>query len=132
VSLNGRHKSPSREEFVAGVAALAAEVHDFHARWGDGAGAPGPAAQVILERIALLKEEVRELIAEVDRPDDAVVPADVAEEASDVLFVAIGNLYRLGGVGIEAMERVLGKNAAKTEQTHYVNLQTKKITRRGR
>lgn len=125
-------QNPTREQFVSAVAALAGEVYDFHERWGEGAGLPGPAAEVIRERIALLEEEVRELNAEVERPDDAVVPADVAEEASDVLFVAIGSLYRLGSEGVEAMDRVLRKNAAKTEQTHYVNRETKKITRLGR
>lgn len=125
-------QNPTRKQFVSAVAALAGEVYDFHERWGEGAGLPGPAAEVIRERIALLEEEVRELNAEVERPDDAVVPADIAEEASDVLFVAIGSLYRLGSGGVEAMDRVLRKNAAKTEQTHYVNRETKKITRLGR
>jgi NTP pyrophosphatase (non-canonical NTP hydrolase) len=125
-------ENPNRQEFIDAVSALAGEVYDFHARWGDGAGLPGPAAQVIRERMLLLEEEVRELAAEVGRPDESVVPADVAEEASDVLFVAIGSLYRLGSEGVEAMDRVLRKNAAKTEETHYVNNLTRKITRHGR
>ena len=132
MSSNGAQRDPTREEFVNSVAALAGEVFDFHARWGEGAGLPGPAAEVIRERKALLDEEIRELAAEVDRPDAEVVPADVAEEASDVLFVAIGHLYRLGTEGIAGMERVRHKNASKTEQTHYVNGLTKKITRHGR
>lgn len=78
---------------------------------------------VIKERKAILDEEVREL-------EEAVVGQDdrgTAEEAADVLFVAIGHIESLGRSGIDAVTRVTDKNAKKTEATHAIRSDTGKL-----
>ncbi len=116
-----------RQRFIDTVARLAAEVYDFHERWGLRDADP---AGVMRRRMALLDEEVDELRLEVERADGELSAPDMCEEAADVLFVAIGNMDQLGAPGLAGMEAVTDKNAAKTEHTHFSDPATGKVTRR--
>ncbi len=56
---------------------------------------------------------------------------DLAEEAADVLFVAIGTLDLLPQQVVKrALRKVINKNDAKTAATHYTHPETGKVTRR--
>ena len=110
------------------VASLATEVHAFHARWNQLPVSAERYSEIIRDRLQLLTEEVDELKQAADVKDASAI----CEEAADVLFVAIGNLHRLGAGGAQAMAMVAAKNRAKTNTSHYVHPQTGKITRRSR
>ena len=115
-----------RSEFLSAVTNLAAEVYDFHERWGVEERLPDSAIERMRIRQPMLREEMREL-------DDEVVAQNeiaLAEEATDVAFVAIGHLAALQELSLLAVETVVAKNAAKTDATHYINRETGKITRR--
>ena len=56
----------------------------------------------------------------------------MAEEAADVLFVALGHMEQLGTVGLTGMETVTAKNIAKTTKSHFKHPETGKVTRIGR
>lgn len=117
-----------RAEFLSAVTNLAAEVYDFHERWGVEERLPDSAVERMRIRQPMLREEMREL-------DDEVVTQDeiaLAEEATDVAFVAIGHLAALQGLSLSAVEIVVTKNAAKTDASHYINRETGKITRRSK
>lgn len=118
-----------RELFVATAARLAGEVYDFHERWALESGTP---LEVLIKRTPMLDEEIRELKDEIERtPADFDEPA-MAEEAADVLFVALGHMEQLGTVGLAGMEAVTAKNIAKTTKSHFKNPETGKVTRIGR
>ena len=94
------------------VGRLAESVRDFHERFG----LVGPSSEAeLLSRIPIQDEEVREL-------HEAVLsesPERVAEEATDVLFVAIGTMLRLDPeLAAQALRQVIEKNDAKTKETH--------------
>ena len=117
-----------RSDFLRAVTNLAAEVYDFHERWGVEERLPASAIERIRTRQPMLREEMREL-------DDEVVTQDeiaLAEEATDVAFVAIGHLAALRDLSLNAVETVVAKNAAKTDASHYINKETGKITRRNK
>lgn len=118
-----------RQAFIDAVAGVAAEVYEFHRRWGQSVDDPHT---VIRERLGLLQEEVDELRSEVGPEGSGADSTAIIDEAADVLFVAIGNLERLGQAGLDGMVRVTHKNAAKTADTHYVRGHDGKITRRPR
>jgi NTP pyrophosphatase (non-canonical NTP hydrolase) len=115
-----------RSEFVSAVTNLAAEVYDFHERWGVEERLPDSAIERIKIRQPLLREEMGELDNEIVTKDETAL----AEEATDVAFVAIGHLAALQELSLLAVETVVAKNAAKTDATHYINRETGKITRR--
>ena len=117
-----------RNEFIAAISELAAEVWDFHDRWGVEGRLPASAFQRLRVRRPMLEEEMRELDAELDAGDLEAL----GEEATDVAFVAIGHLAAIEQLGIESARRVVRKNASKTDQTHYIDVTTGKITRRNR
>ena len=54
--------------------------------------------------------------------DDAV-----ADETADILFVAMGHAEAMGFPGIEGLERVTNKSAAKTNETHAIRPDTGKV-----
>ncbi len=117
-----------RNEFITAIGELAAEVWDFHDRWGVEGRLPESVFERLRVRRPMLEEEMRELDAELDASDlDAL-----GEEATDVAFVAIGHLAAIEELGIESARRVVHKNASKTDRTHYIDLTTGKITRRNR
>ncbi len=118
-----------RQAFIDAVAGMAAEVYDFHRRWQQSIGEPEAVAG---DRLGMLQEEVDELRAELVGAAGVVDRESVIDEAADVLFVAIGTLERFGEAGLSGMQRVTGKNAAKTEHTHYIRPGDGKISRRGR
>ncbi|MBT3942954.1 MAG: hypothetical protein HOC77_03535 [Chloroflexi bacterium] len=118
-----------RERFIATAARLAAEVYDFHERWALESGTP---LEVMVQRTPMLDEEIRELKEEVERPSSEFDEAAMAEEAADVLFVALGHMEQLGTVGLSGMEAVTAKNIAKTTGSHYKHPVTGKVTRIGR
>ncbi|MCX8250996.1 MAG: hypothetical protein OTJ98_03995 [Dehalococcoidia bacterium] len=120
---------PDRERFVNTAARLAGEVYDFHERW---ALEPGTPLEVIIKRTPMLDEEVRELKEEVERPVSEFDEAAMAEEAADVLFVALGHMEQLGAVGLSGMNAVTEKNVAKTTKSHFKHSLSGKVTRIGR
>jgi NTP pyrophosphatase (non-canonical NTP hydrolase) len=115
-----------RSEFIKAVSELAAEVWDFHDRWAVHDRLPYSPAERMRVRRPLLQEEMRELDAELDTDDDGAL----AEEATDIAFVAIGHLAALEGLALESIRTVVSKNAAKSHATHYIDDSTGKITRR--
>ena len=111
------------------AARLAAEVYDFHERWALESGTP---LEVIIKRSPMLNEEVRELKEEVERPVPEFDEAKMAEEAADVLFVALGHMEQLGAIGLSGMNAVTAKNVAKTTKSHFKHPVSGKVTRIGR
>jgi len=97
------------------IAQLTASVQAFHERFG----LVGPSSQEeLLSRIPIQEEEVRELHHAILHQ----TPDDVASEAVDVLYVAIGNLLRLDpDLVARALAEVIEKNNAKTRQTDHIN-----------
>ena len=129
-SSNPHHTAQAdREIFVATVARLAGEVYDFHERWALESGTP---LEVLVRRTPMLDEEIRELRYEVERPPAEFDESAMAEEAADVLFVALGHMEQLGAVGLSGMETVTAKNIAKTTKSHFKHPETGKVTRIGR
>ncbi|MFP6679873.1 MAG: MazG nucleotide pyrophosphohydrolase domain-containing protein [Dehalococcoidia bacterium] len=119
----------TREHFIATVARLAAEVYDFHERWALESKTP---LETIVQRTPMLDEEIRELKDEIERPATEFDEGAMAEEAADVLFVALGHMEQLGAVGLSGMEAVTAKNISKTSKSHYKHPLTGKVTRIGR
>ena len=116
----------SRAEFVDSVSRMAGEVWDFHRRFEIGSGQfqDQGATEIVANRTSILDEEIAELaqaIAE-NEGDDAV-----ADENADVLFVAMGHAEAMGISGIEGLDRVTGKSAAKTTETHAIRPDTGKV-----
>ena len=114
----------SGRNIVERVADLARCVEAFHERFG----LTGPSTQEeLLSRIPIQEEEVRELHQALLHQG----PPQIASEATDVLFVAIGTLLRLDPSLVRAaIDEVIGKNDAKTMRTHHINA-AGKIVRRG-
>ena len=120
--------SPSdggREQFVNAVADMAAEVWDFHDRFGidSGKNATRTCHEVIIERAPMLREEFEEMLEAANSKDES----ETCHEAADVLFVAIGNMVSLGSAGIEGVRTVTAKNVAKTHETHAIRPDTGKL-----
>ena len=114
-----------RDQFVKSVADMAAEVWDFHDRFGidRGKNATRASHEVIIERAPLLREEFEELLDAAKSKDES----ETRHEAADVLFVAIGNMVSLGNAGIEGVRNVTAKNTAKTYETHAIRPDTGKL-----
>jgi NTP pyrophosphatase (non-canonical NTP hydrolase) len=116
----------SRQEFVDSVVGMAGEVWDFHNRFGVGSGqfeGKSP-TEIVANRTSILNEEFKELaqaIAE-SEGDDAV-----ADETADILFVAMGHAEAMGSPGVDGMDRVTRKSAAKTNETHAIRPDTGKV-----
>ena len=120
--------SPSdggREKFVNAVAEMAAEVWDFHERFGidGGSRATRSCHEVIVERAPYLREEIEEMLEAANSKDES----ETCHEAADVLFVAIGNIVSLGSAGEEGVRNVTAKNAGKTHETHAIRPDTGKL-----
>ena len=106
------------------IAEVSASVQDFHGRFG----LVGDATQEeLLSRIPIQDEEVRELRNAILNES----PNRVANEAVDVLYVAIGTLLRLDPeLAASALAEVIEKNRAKTHKTHHIN-DAGKVVRKG-
>jgi len=92
---------------------LAQSVDSFHQRFQ----ITGPVTRAeLLTRIPIQSEEVTELNkAILEESDD-----HIAQEAVDVLYVALGTVLRLDPVTTErAILQVIAKNNAKTTNTHH-------------
>ena len=102
---------------------LAASVQGFHERFA----LVGPTSQQeMLNRIPIQEEEVRELHQAILQEP----PENVANEAVDVLYVAIGTILRLEPeLAAQAIREVIRKNDAKTWETHHIN-EAGKVARR--
>ena len=126
---HGRKYAPNtvgREEFVDSVARMAGEVWDFHNRFKVGSGqftGQSP-TEIVANRTGILDEEFNELAQAIseNEGDDAV-----ADETADILFVAMGHAEAMGTPGIEGMDRVTNKSAAKTNETHAIRPDTGKV-----
>ena len=74
---------------------------------------------VLIDRNVFLLEEVDELRHETTEPFPDL--DDLAEEAVDVLYVILGTLLLLPKPIVSAaIVRVVGKNGAKTPETHHL------------
>ncbi len=114
-----------REEFLKTVTEMADQVWDFHERWKFWPfdGQERPPSKAISERQAILDEEINELGEAVEADDSE----EIAAEAADVLFVAIGHVLSLRETGLAGVRAVTLKNAGKTEATHRVRQDTGKL-----
>ena len=114
-----------RDRFVKSVADMAAEVWDFHERFGidGGSRAIRSCHEVIGERAPYLREEIEEMLEAANSKDES----ETCHEAADVLFVAIGNIVSLGSAGEEGVRNVTAKNAGKTHETHAIRPDTGKL-----
>lgn len=106
------------------VGELTASVEAFHERFG----LVGPCTdQELLTRIPIQEEEVRELHQAILHE----TKDHVANEAVDVLYVAIGTVLRLDqALAADAIREVIRKNDAKTWETHHLNA-AGKVTKKG-
>ena len=114
----------SADQLQTLIREIVLSVREFHQRFGQ----VGPTTKnELLSRIPIQYEEVQEL-------HDAILhegPERVANEATDVLFVAIGTLLRLDpDLAANALAEVIDKNDAKTWHTHHINA-VGKVVRRG-
>ncbi len=116
----------SRRDFVDSVARMAGEVWDFHNRFEVGSGQfqGQSVTEIIANRTSILDEEFDELSQAIyaKEGDEAV-----ADETADILFVAMGHAEAMGFPGIEGLERVTNKSAAKTNETHAIRPDTGKV-----
>ena len=116
----------SRRDFVDSVARMAGEVWDFHNRFEVGSGQfqGQSVTEIIANRTSILDEEFDELSRAISAKegDEAV-----ADETADILFVAMGHAEAMGFPGIEGLERVTNKSAAKTNETHAIRPDTGKV-----
>ncbi len=116
----------SRRDFVDSVARMAGEVWDFHNRFEVGSGQfqGQSVTEIIANRTSILDEEFDELSQAISAKegDEAV-----ADETADILFVAMGHAEAMGFPGIEGLERVTNKSAAKTNETHAIRPDTGKV-----
>jgi NTP pyrophosphatase (non-canonical NTP hydrolase) len=116
----------SREEFVGSISRMAGEVWDFHNRFEVGSGQfeGQSATEIVANRTSILDEEFNELAQAIseNEGDDAV-----ADETADILFVAMGHAEAMGTPGIEGLDRVSTKSAAKTNETHAIRPDTGKV-----
>jgi NTP pyrophosphatase (non-canonical NTP hydrolase) len=105
---------------------MAGEVWDFHNRFKVGSGQfqGQSATEIVANRTSILDEEFNELSQAISEKegDDAV-----ADETADILFVAMGHAEAMGFPGIEGLERVTNKSAAKTNETHAIRPDTGKV-----
>ena len=115
-----------RRDFVDSVARMAGEVWDFHNRFEVGSGQfqGQSVTEIIANRTSILDEEFDELSQAISAKegDEAV-----ADETADILFVAMGHAESMGSPGIEGIERVTNKSAAKTNETHAIRPDTGKV-----
>jgi NTP pyrophosphatase (non-canonical NTP hydrolase) len=115
-----------RQAFVESVARMAGEVWDFHNRFEVGSGQfqGQSATEIVANRTSILDEEFNELAQAISEKegDDAV-----ADETADILFVAMGHAEAMGPPGIEGIDRVSEKSAAKTNETHAIRPDTGKV-----
>ena len=116
----------NRREFVDSVARMAGEVWDFHNRFEVGSGQfqGQSVTEIIANRTSILDEEFNELSQAISAKegDEAV-----ADETADILFVAMGHAEAMGFPGIEGLERVTNKSAAKTNESHAIRPDTGKV-----
>jgi len=116
----------NRRDFVDSVARMAGEVWDFHNRFEVGSGQfqGQSVTEIIANRTSILDEEFDELSQAIyaKEGDEAV-----ADETADILFVAMGHAEAMGFPGIEGIERVTNKSAAKTNETHAIRPDTGKV-----
>ena len=116
----------NRRDFVDSVARMAGEVWDFHNRFEVGSGQfqGQSVTEIIANRTSILDEEFNELSQAISAKegDEAV-----ADETADILFVAMGHAEAMGFPGIEGLERVTNKSAAKTNETHAIRPDTGKV-----
>jgi len=107
-------------DFLKLVQAMADEVRRFHEFWPQVARLPEHGVREVLEEtLCLQEEEVAELRAETAADGGAIDLERASEEAADVLFVALGTIYRLGDAGLEGLRKVVSKNSAKRSGDDY-------------
>ena len=105
------------------ISQLSESVQSFHDRFG----ITGKTTQEeLLSRIPIQSEEVSELNYSILNESEE----RIANEAVDVLYVAIGTVLRLDPIISKlALKEVIDKNNSKTLITHYVN-EAGKVSRR--
>ncbi|MFL2627409.1 MAG: hypothetical protein ACJ0OY_03835 [Dehalococcoidia bacterium] len=109
------------EELKAKVGELFQSVYNFHDRFDllDNYN-----REKLLDRIAIQREEVDELKVALESES----MNNVANEAVDVLYVALGTIISIDKeLAISALNEVIVKNNNKTDDTHYLNTQGKVV-----
>jgi len=111
------------EDLEVKVSELLQSVYNFHDRF-DRLGEYS--REKLLDRIPIQTEEVDELkVALESEPMN-----NVANEAVDVLYVALGTIICLDkDLAIRALTEVIVKNNNKTEKTHHLNTEGKVVKR---
>ena len=97
------------------ITGLAESVDSFHQRFE----IIGPVTRAeLLSRIPIQSEEVDELNKAILEESET----NIAQEAVDVLYVALGTVLRLDpSITEDAIMQVIAKNNAKTTLTHHRN-----------
>lgn len=98
-------------EFISIVAEMARSVAGFHDRFND---PPIKSDMNLLDaarfRLNLTTEELGEAAKCVNKFDTTM---NITDEFADMLYVAIGSMYKFGSFGLDAMRRVSKKNNEK-------------------
>ena len=112
--------------FVDSITRMAGEVWDFHNRFEVGSGQfdGQTPTEIVADRTNILDEEVAELARAISENEGNEA---VADETADILFVAMGHAEAMGISGIEGLDRVTNKSAAKTNETHAIRPDTGKV-----
>ncbi len=109
--------------FVESVRRLAIIVSKFHKYWQQDAIDNHLSFEMVRMRIPLFTEEVKELEEAISNKDYT----NMCDEAADILFVALGTIYRLGIGGHQGIHNVALKNSNKTKATHTLDTHSLKI-----
>jgi len=103
------------------VSDLSTSVRSFHDRFGISTIS---SREQLLTRIPIQDEEVIELKQAI--LDESM--ERIAEEATDVLYVAIGTLQCIDpNLVSQAIKNVIDKNDSKTVETHHINTDGKVV-----
>ena len=99
----------SKKEFINAIKKMADEVWEFHNRFKVGSGrfADESPTEIIKMRKKILDEEFLELNQALDNNEDEL---SIADEVSDILFVAMGHIESMGDFGISSIDKVTKKN----------------------
>ena len=105
------------------ISQLSESVQSFHDRFGI---TGKTTREELLSRIPIQTEEISELNYSILNESEE----RIANEAVDVLYVAIGTVLRLDSrISKLALKEVIDKNNGKTLVTHYIN-EAGKVSRR--
>ena len=109
------------QELKAKVGELFQSVYNFHDRFDL---LDNYDRERLLDRIPIQSEEVDELKVALESES----MHNVANEAVDVLYVALGTIISIDNeLAVSALNEVIEKNNNKTDKTHYLNPEGKVV-----